>query len=39
MHTTQDNVFDPNRNQNVNKHHFSCNANEVIWKGDVVIIR
>jgi hypothetical protein len=39
IHTTRDIVFDPNRKQNVDKHHFSCTANEVIWKGDVVIIK
>jgi hypothetical protein len=39
MNTTRDDVFDPNRNAVVNKHHFSCQANEVVWKGDVVIIK
>jgi hypothetical protein len=39
MNTTRDIVFDPNRNKQVDKHHFSCKANEVIWKGDVVIIK
>jgi hypothetical protein len=39
LHTTRDMVFDPNRNQMVDKHHMSCTANEVIWKGDVVIIK
>lgn len=39
MHTTRDIVFDPNRGGKVDKHHFSCKANEVIWKGDVVIVR
>jgi hypothetical protein len=39
LHTTRDLVFDPSRNQTVDKHHFSCQANEVIWKGDVVIIK
>ena len=37
MNTTRDDVWDPNRNAEVNKHHF--NANEVIWKGDVVIVK
>jgi hypothetical protein len=39
LHTTRDIVFDPNRNETVDKHHMSCTANEVIWKGDVVIIK
>ena len=39
MNTTRDVVWDPNRNENVDKHHFSCKANEVIWKGDVVIVK
>lgn len=37
--TTRDLVYDPNRKEMVDKHHFSCQANEVIWKGDVVIIK
>jgi hypothetical protein len=39
IHTTRDDVWDPNRNEMVDKHHFSCQANAVIWKGDVVIVR
>jgi hypothetical protein len=39
VHTTRDKVWDPNRNQMVDKHHLSCIANEVIWKGDVVIVK
>lgn len=39
MWTTRDKVWDPNRNQMVDKHHFSCKANEVIWKGDVVVVK
>jgi hypothetical protein len=39
LHTTRDIVFDPNRKEKVDKHHMSCIANEVIWKGDVVIIK
>ena len=39
IHTTRDDVWDPNRNEMVDKHHFSCLANEVVWKGDVVIVR
>lgn len=38
-YTTRDIVWDPNRKENVDKHHLSCQANEVIWKGDVVIIK
>ena len=38
-HTTRDIVYDPSRNSDVDKHHLSCTANEVIWKGDVVIVR
>jgi hypothetical protein len=37
--TTRDRVFDPSRNQYVDKHHVSCQANEVVWKGDVVIVK
>lgn len=39
MWTTRDLVWDPNRNEMVDKHHFSCQANEVVWKGDVVIVK
>lgn len=39
LHTTRDMVFDPNRREMVDKHHMSCIANEVIWRGDVVIIK
>ena len=39
LYTTRDIVWDPNRNQSVDKHHMSCKANEVTWKGDVVIIK
>lgn len=38
-YTTKDLVFDPKRNLNVEKHHISCQANEVIWRGDVVIVK
>lgn len=38
-HTTRDTVYDPSRESNVDKHHLSCIANEVVWKGDVVIIK
>ena len=38
-HTTRDIVYDSNRNESVDKHHISCKANKVIWKGDVVIIK
>ena len=39
VHTTRDIVWDSLRNQEVDKHHVSCKANEVIWKGDVVIVK
>lgn len=38
VHTTRDIVWDSSRYENVDKHHISCQANSVIWKGDVVII-
>lgn len=38
-HTTRDIVYDPSREEEVDKHHLSCSANEVIWKGDVVIVK
>jgi hypothetical protein len=38
-YTTRDIVYDPSRDTSVDKHHLSCTANEVIWKGDVVIVR
>ena len=38
-YTTRDTVYDPIRREKVDKHHISCQANEVIWKGDVVIVR
>ena len=38
-HTTRDVVYDPSKKSEVDKHHLSCSANEVIWKGDVVIIK
>lgn len=39
VYTTRDIVWDTVRNQEVDKHHISCKANQVIWKGDVVIIK
>ena len=39
VHTTRDIVFDSVREKEVDKHHISCKANEVIWKGDVVIVK
>lgn len=39
VHTTRDIVWDSLRNQEVEKHHISCQAVEVIWKGDVVLVR
>jgi len=38
-HTTRDIVWDSNRQADVDKHHLSCMASEVIWKGDLVIIK
>lgn len=38
VHTTRDVVFDPSRDKMVDKHHLTCLAKEVLWKGDVVII-
>lgn len=38
VHTTKDVVWDPLRGQEVEKHHVSCKATSVIWKGDVIII-
>ena len=39
VHTTRDIVWDSLKNQEVEKHHISCQAVEVIWKGDVVLVR
>jgi hypothetical protein len=39
VHTTRDFVYDPSRKETVDKHHLSCDANEVIWRGDVVIVK
>lgn len=39
MWTTRDLVWDPHRSEMVDKHHFSCKANEVVWKGDVVVVK
>jgi len=36
--TTQDNVFDSARGENVDKHHISCYANSVTFDGDIVTI-
>ena len=38
-HTTRDIVYDPSIKGKVDKHHLSCDANDVIWKGDVVIVK
>ena len=38
-HTTKDIVYDPSIKAKVDKHHLSCEANEVVWKGDVAIIK
>ena len=38
-YTTRDIVWDSKRKQDVDKHHITCLANEVIWKGDVLILK
>jgi hypothetical protein len=38
-YTTRDEVWDSLRDQEVVKHHISCKANEVVWKGDIVIVK
>lgn len=38
-HTTRDIVYDSVRGSKVDKHHVSCQANEVIWEGDLVIVK
>ena len=38
--TTRDDVFDPQKNEMVNKHHISCKADYVSWSDTgVAIIR
>ncbi len=38
--TTRDDVFDPQKNEMVNKHHISCEADSVSWTDTgVAIIR
>lgn len=39
VHTTKDTVWDSIRGQELEKHHVSCKANEVIWNGDVVTVK
>jgi hypothetical protein len=39
VHTTKDLVWDSIRNQELEKHHVSCQANEIVWKGNVVIVK
>ena len=39
VRTTRDIVWDSLRNQEVEKHHVSCMANEINWNGDVVIVK
>lgn len=39
VYTTKDILWDSIRNQEVEKHHISCDANEVIWDGDKVTIK
>lgn len=38
-YTTQDTVWDTLRGEEVHKHHISCKANKIIWKGDVVVVQ
>lgn len=38
-HTTMDEVWDPGKQEMVQKHHISCQAQEILWKGEVAIIR
>lgn len=37
-YTTRDEVWDSIRGDRVQKHHVSCKANNITWKGDVIII-
>lgn len=37
--TTQDIVWDSVRNENVEKHHISCKANEIIWDKNKIIVK
>jgi hypothetical protein len=37
--TTKDIVWDSIRGKEVEKHHISCSANQVLWDGDVVTIK
>lgn len=38
MKTTRDIVFDPNRNEMVDKHHISCTTDIISWDNDTLII-
>ena len=38
-YTTRDIVWDSIRQQSLEKHHVSCQANEVLWNGDEVTIK
>lgn len=38
-HTTRDIVYDSVRKSKVDKHHISCQANEVIWEENSVIVK
>lgn len=37
-YTTRDEVWDSIRGHKVHKHHVSCKATSITWKGDVIII-
>ena len=39
VHTTRDIVWDSLRGLEVEKHHVSCTANEIIWEGDIVTVK
>jgi hypothetical protein len=38
-HTTVDEVWDSSKQEMVQKHHISCQAQEVLWKGEVAIVK
>jgi hypothetical protein len=39
VHTTKDLVWDSIRGQELEKHHVSCKANEVLFKDDAIIVK
>lgn len=38
-YTTKDYVLDSKTGLEVIKHHITCDCEEIIWKGDVVILK